>query len=121
MCGGVQNNTNTYTMQYTRALNSEGHTDWCDVWNSEGENRWNWVHWRCGQRSLGPNDARGGFGSDVDVDAFTFNTDSYTVTFDGGGERTLDPGVWTKITNDQSANCQETAGSGLSCYVAVGV
>lgn len=113
----MRNNAD-YTMSYTRGLgsydkpNDDKHPDKCDVWNIDGGDRWKWSNTEnCWQRALEKGEARGGSWTDFDVDAFTFNTHSYQVSFDDHHWRQVKQGAWTKISNVEAVTCYMAKGA----------
>jgi hypothetical protein len=98
-CGEVSNNS-TWGMHVTTTLGEGPH--YCDVWNWDGGSAQVWKHARCTQEYLGAGSHKGG--GNVDVDAFTFNDRDYILDFHGN-KTWKTKGVWTKIRNNEGANC----------------
>ncbi|MEV0321597.1 hypothetical protein ACIBKX_15780 [Streptomyces sp. NPDC050658] len=108
-CGKVKNKS-TAGMHFTVDLGSGG--DRCDVWNYDGGNKEKWKYAKCGQTFLGAGKSKGGAGSGVDVDAFTFNGTSYGLRMysDTAPVQTRKKGIWTKIRGDEVATCKQKYG-----------
>ena len=101
LCGAVKNRTGK-TMAITRSFSG---SHFCDVWNWDGGTGNNWNHHACTQESWGSG-TRGGNGTGVDVDAFSFANQGYHERFTRLGTwhwRTQ--GVWTKIRSGEIADC----------------
>jgi hypothetical protein len=102
LCGAVKNRTGR-TM--TKTENLGGGSGFCDVWNKGGGPGSEFWHAHCDQQSWG-NGTRGGDGTGVDVDAFTFVGSGYHERFSRVGSwhwRTA--GVWTKVRDSEIADC----------------
>jgi hypothetical protein len=98
LCGEVNNQSSKY-MTVTTSLGSGQH--YCNVWNWDGSNPARCEH----EPPLAPGSSMGG--GNVDVDAFTFADDDYTLSFYGGSSSRKTKGVWTKITDIQEATCND--------------
>lgn len=104
LCGAVKNRTGR-TMHYTTNLGNSTARGKCDVWNWEGGSGSAWRQAKCDQIGLG-NGTRGGNGTGVDVDAFTFNGQGYHERFSRVGTwHWRQKGVWTKIRSGEIADC----------------
>ncbi|WP_214410737.1 hypothetical protein [Sphaerisporangium fuscum] len=102
LCGAVKNRTGR-TMHITLNL-GEG-SGYCDVWNWQGGPGDGFRHAKCDQQAFG-NGTKGGNGTGVDVDAFTFNGEGYHERFSRVGSwHWRDRGVWTKIRSGEIADC----------------
>ncbi|MFF8322928.1 hypothetical protein ACF06V_37980 [Streptomyces bobili] len=102
LCGAVKNRTGR-TMNFTTNLGAGNGL--CQVWNWDGGPGSNPRLASCDQQSMG-NGTRGGNGTGVDVDAFTFNGYGYHERFSRVGTwhwRTA--GTWTKVRNGEIADC----------------
>jgi hypothetical protein len=102
LCGALKNRTGR-TIYKTENLGDGG--GFCDVWNKGGGPGSEWWHAPCDQQQMG-NGTRGGNGTHVDVDAFTFVSSGYHERFSRVGSwhwRT--GGVWTKIRDGEIADC----------------
>jgi hypothetical protein len=89
----------------------------CDVWNYDGGDNASWHQTACQQKPWGSG-TRGGIGTGIDVDAFTFANQGYHERFYRTGTwhwRTR--GVWTKINNAQIADCGIGDGNEIWCTV----
>ncbi|KAK4194504.1 hypothetical protein QBC40DRAFT_259942 [Triangularia verruculosa] len=100
---GVVVNRTPWTMRITRNPNSSSATHWCQFWN------W-WTltspiprsaRVRCTQENLPP-----GKTSTGDVDGFTFHDREYY-----SNSRATIRGVWTKITDLDTATCVNSGGT----------
>jgi hypothetical protein len=113
-CGAVKNRTGR-TMSITENLGSG--TGYCDVWNWQGGPGSSWMHSHCTQKTWG-NGQRGGNGTGVDVDAFTFSGEGYHERFSRVGSwHWRVHGVWTKIRSGEIADCGIGAGKQIWCTV----
>ncbi|MGW0664565.1 hypothetical protein [Streptodolium elevatio] len=105
LCGGVRNEQ-TKLMSYTIDLGTGPHR--CRVWNPDGgDNASGDRILACDQRPLSQDQQEGGYGSGVDVDAFTFPDTGYHVSFNGRGQTYHERGYWTKIKTTQFAVCKK--------------
>src|ERR1041384_1490364 len=101
-CGAVKNRTGR-TMSITESLGSG--SNFCDVWNWNGGPGSSFRHAACSQQAWG-NGTRGGNGTGVDVDAFTFNNEGYHERFSRVGSwHWRIKGVWTKVRDGEIADC----------------
>ncbi|WP_067133310.1 hypothetical protein [Microtetraspora malaysiensis] len=115
-CGAVKNRTGR-TMHIT--LNLGAGSGLCNVWNWDGGTGSNSKQARCDQQAFG-NGTKGGNGTGVDVDAFTFNSEGYHERFTRVGTwhwRTK--GVWTKIRDGEIADCGIGDSNEIWCTVLV--
>jgi hypothetical protein len=115
ICGKVDNQSG-FGMYTTVGLNASNAPNLCAVWNKNGGATWDQVTWKCWQRYLGPHSSRGGNFTGVDVDAFTFNDRPYYVVIDGQS-LLVQQGLWTKISNTQTATCKDYVASAARCVV----
>jgi hypothetical protein len=114
LCGAVKNRTGR-TMSYTINLGYGG--GFCDVWNKSGLPLASWWHAPCDQHSMG-NGTRGGNGTGIDVDAFTFNREGYHERFSRVGTwHWRASGVWTKFPDGSFADCGIGDGNEIWCTV----
>lgn len=116
ICGGVRNWTG-FTMHTT--LDLWWGNDRCHLWNQYGGPIASSAIVACSQRSLGSWSTRGGYGSGVDVDAFTFNYRGYYV-YALGAYRWRDQGVWTRLRG-QVATCTSAFGAAPRCVIVPGL
>jgi hypothetical protein len=109
VCGEVYNGS-PWAMHTTEYLGGS-HGDRCDVWNWNGGSARAWrSRVACEQKRLSAHSARGGRG--VDVDAFTFNDRGYLLNLHG--KRSWQKkGVWTKISDWDTANCTMSSSYGV--------
>lgn len=113
-CGAVKNRSGK-TMSITENLGAG--SGYCDVWNWNGGPGSSWKHAHCTQKSWGSG-TRGGNGTGVDVDAFTFNGQGYHERFSRVGSwHWRVHGVWTKIRDGEIADCGIGAGNAIWCTV----
>jgi hypothetical protein len=104
VCGGVENDTDQH-MKYTANLKYDGDSCRYWFWADDGDKPKNGT---CDpEEKLAPGNEAGGFGSDKDVDAFTFNDTGYYVSIYGNLPEWVDKGVWTKIQTIDVASCAE--------------
>ncbi|WP_406840574.1 hypothetical protein ACICHK_38315 [Streptomyces sp. AHU1] len=116
LCGAVKNRTGE-TMHYTTSLGEGPH--YCDVWNWTGTTEAEFKHAKCKQLSFG-NGTRGGNGTGVDVDAFTFVNHGYHERFSRVGTwHWRAKGVWTKILSGEIADCGIGDNNEVWCTVLV--
>ncbi|MEV7689036.1 hypothetical protein ACFW1F_25925 [Streptomyces bungoensis] len=114
LCGAVKNRTGR-TMHITLNL-GEGR-GYCDVWNWDGGTGSKFKHAKCDQQAWG-NGTKGGNGTHVDVDAFTFNNQGYHERFSRVGTwHWRQKGVWTKIRSGEIADCGIGSGNEIWCTV----
>ncbi|WP_314173955.1 hypothetical protein [Streptomyces winkii] len=106
VCGGVENDTDRH-MKYTANLRYDGSS--CRVWYWADDNDKPRDASCDPEEKLAPGDDAGGFGSDKDVDAFTFTGTGYYVSVYGNAPEWVDKGVWTKIQTIDVASCAEYA------------
>jgi hypothetical protein len=113
-CGAVKNRTGR-TMHVT--LNLGSGNGFCDVWNWDGGPGGSFKHAACDQEAWG-NGIKGGNGTGVDVDAFTFNFEGYHERFSRVGTwHWRQKGVWTKIRSGEIADCGIGDGNEIWCTV----
>ncbi|MBQ0867358.1 hypothetical protein [Streptomyces sp. RK75] len=92
-------------MKYTTNLRSEGASCRVWYWADEGDGL---SYNSCDpEEKLPAGDEAGGFGSNKDVDAFTFTDTGYYVSIYGNVPEWVDSGVWTKIQTIDVAHCKE--------------
>lgn len=120
--GEVQNDS-WHTMHSTIKLNNAKHKDHCDVWNYSGglARTANWAYVKCAQSQLTSGSHAGG--GNTDVDAFTFNYTKYKLYMSGPqatwlDKGTINKGVWTKITDWDTATCTGKKNEVPVCYVS---
>ena len=115
LCGAAKNRTGR-TMSVTTDLGT-GRSGFCDVWNRGGDTTSNFWHAPCDQQTMG-NGTRGGFGTGVDVDAFTFANEGYHERFSRIGTwHWRVKGVWTKFNSAEIADCGIGDGNEIWCTV----
>ncbi len=114
LCGEVKNRTDQ-TMSITEDLGEGPH--YCQVWNWNGGTDDSSVRGHCTQETIGYGTYGGDF-TGVDVDAFTFANEGYHERFGRLGTwhwRTK--GVWTKIRDEEIADCGIGDGGQIWCTV----
>jgi hypothetical protein len=115
LCGEVKNRTGI-TMKITQKFSGTGY---CDVWNWGGGTTYNWNHHVCTQGSLG-NGTKGGNGTGVDVDAFSFANQGYHERFTRLGTwHWRVKGVFTKVSDGEIADCGIGDSNAIWCTVLV--
>ncbi|MEU6404960.1 hypothetical protein [Streptomyces sp. NPDC046985] len=114
LCGAAKNRSGR-TMSLTLNLGAGG--GYCDVWNWGGGTSESFKHARCDQQTFG-NGTKGGNGTGVDVDAFTFAGYGYHERFSRVGTwHWRQKGVWTKVRDEEIADCGIGDGNEIWCTV----
>ncbi|KAH7061720.1 hypothetical protein BKA63DRAFT_559217 [Paraphoma chrysanthemicola] len=118
-CGDVQNNS-PWRMKWA---DLSGGPHYCDVYNwhvgSDASPAPNMAHRRCSQGWVEVGEHKGGFAQRLDVDGFCFHDRRYRIRWGSaaGATYTLQPGVWTKISDAQTATCSQAADGMASCFI----
>ncbi|KAF2834352.1 hypothetical protein M501DRAFT_1035343 [Patellaria atrata CBS 101060] len=117
-CGKIKNNTG-YNIKITKnpsnnnSKTTTARPHWCDIFNWSGT-AWSNPHscpnrpCICKQETLGPHKTIGGNRCSspyVDPDAFCLADRDYVLVQPGGGSRRVRKGVWTRIHDDETAEC----------------
>lgn len=115
ICGRV-NNVADSGMYATFTLAGGTLPDQCVVWNGGGGSARSDISRGCTPQKVPPGDSRGGRFSGEDVDAFTYEDRPYHLTIDD--RRILVPrGVWTKISDLETATCRAPVPGTVECHV----